>query len=155
MIDAGSLASVDGDSNYVRVQVLTNSGALDRQKQLAVVRKLTDIIAAAAGDPTLADRTWVLADGPDHGLQLHDSVGILPPSSPAGGMVHSGADGGPAAALARRLPGDRLARKPAPRCLVRAVANADRSQVSDLAVRAETFQSLSTPAPPAGCIARG
>jgi len=53
--DAGSLANVDGDSNFVRVQVLTNSGALERQKQLAVVRqlKLADIIAAAAGDPPL------------------------------------------------------------------------------------------------------
>ncbi len=55
-----SLANVDGDSTYVRVQVLTNAGALDRDKQLAVVRQLTDIVAAAAGDPTLADRTWVL-----------------------------------------------------------------------------------------------
>ena len=35
---AGSLANVDGDSNYVSVQVLTNLGALDRAKQLAVVR---------------------------------------------------------------------------------------------------------------------
>ena len=48
------LSNVDGDSNYVRVQVLTNSGALDRDKQLAVVRRLTDIVAAAAGDPALA-----------------------------------------------------------------------------------------------------
>ena len=53
-LPAGSLANVDGDSNYVRVQVLTNSGALDRDKQLAVVRQLTDIVAAAAGDPALA-----------------------------------------------------------------------------------------------------
>jgi hypothetical protein len=37
-LPAGSLSNVDGDSNYVRVQVLTNSGALDRDKQLAVVR---------------------------------------------------------------------------------------------------------------------
>jgi phenylpyruvate tautomerase PptA (4-oxalocrotonate tautomerase family) len=54
--------------NYVRVQVLTNSGALDRDKQLAVVRQLTDIVAAAAGDPTLADRTWVmLTETPEGG----------------------------------------------------------------------------------------
>ena len=37
-LPAGSLSNVDGDSDYVRVQVLTNSGALDRDKQLAVVR---------------------------------------------------------------------------------------------------------------------
>ncbi len=57
---AGTLANVDGDSNYVRVQVLTNAGALDRDKQLAVVEQLTDLVATAAGDPSLKDRTWVL-----------------------------------------------------------------------------------------------
>jgi phenylpyruvate tautomerase PptA (4-oxalocrotonate tautomerase family) len=55
-----ALANVDGDDDRVRVQVLTNAGALDRDKQLAAVRKLTDVVAAAAGDPALADRTWVL-----------------------------------------------------------------------------------------------
>jgi phenylpyruvate tautomerase PptA (4-oxalocrotonate tautomerase family) len=59
-LPAGDLSNVDGESNYVRVQVLTNAGALDRDKQLAVVRQLTDLVAAAAGDPTLVDRTWVL-----------------------------------------------------------------------------------------------
>jgi phenylpyruvate tautomerase PptA (4-oxalocrotonate tautomerase family) len=56
----GALSNVDGDSNYVRVQVLTNAGALDRKKQVSVVRQFTDLVAAAAGDPTLASRTWVL-----------------------------------------------------------------------------------------------
>jgi phenylpyruvate tautomerase PptA (4-oxalocrotonate tautomerase family) len=70
-LDAGSLANVDGDSNYVRVQVLTNAGALDRDKQLAVVRRLTDIVAAAAGDATLVDRTWVLlTEAPEGGWGL-------------------------------------------------------------------------------------
>jgi phenylpyruvate tautomerase PptA (4-oxalocrotonate tautomerase family) len=55
-----SLSNVDGDSGYVRVQVLTNAGALDRDKQLEVVRQLTEIVAAAAGDATLTDRTWVM-----------------------------------------------------------------------------------------------
>jgi phenylpyruvate tautomerase PptA (4-oxalocrotonate tautomerase family) len=53
-------ANVDGDDNYVRVQVLTNAGALDRAKQIARVRQLTDLVAAAADDPTLSERTWVL-----------------------------------------------------------------------------------------------
>lgn len=57
---AGALSNVDGDSNYVRVQVLTNMGALDRPKQIAVVRQLTDLVARAAGDDSLKDRTWVL-----------------------------------------------------------------------------------------------
>lgn len=56
---AGSISNVSGDSNYVRVQVLTNAGALDRAKQIAVVRQLTDLVAAAAEDPSLAERTWV------------------------------------------------------------------------------------------------
>ncbi|MEF2978654.1 tautomerase family protein [Subtercola sp. YIM 133946] len=59
-LPSGALSNVDGDTNYVRVQVLTNAGALDRDKQVAVVRQLTDLVAAAAGDPTLVDRTWVL-----------------------------------------------------------------------------------------------
>jgi len=56
----GAPSNVDGGSNYVRVQVLTNAGALDRDKQLAVVAKLTELVAAAAGDPGLNERTWVL-----------------------------------------------------------------------------------------------
>src|SRR4029077_7306033 len=56
----GGLSNVDGDGNYVRVQVLTNTAALNRDKQLAVVRQFTDLVAAAAGDPTLMARTWVL-----------------------------------------------------------------------------------------------
>jgi phenylpyruvate tautomerase PptA (4-oxalocrotonate tautomerase family) len=56
----GGLSNVEGDGNYVRVQVLTNSGALNRDKQLAVVSQFTDLVAAAAGDPSLSARTWVL-----------------------------------------------------------------------------------------------
>jgi phenylpyruvate tautomerase PptA (4-oxalocrotonate tautomerase family) len=59
-LPAGDLSNVDGESSYVRVQVLTNAGALDRDKQLAVVSQFTAIVADAAGDPTLAARTWVL-----------------------------------------------------------------------------------------------
>ncbi|HEX4190856.1 MAG TPA: hypothetical protein VHZ06_07645 [Marmoricola sp.] len=67
-LPAGSLANVEGDSDRVRVQVLTNAGALDRDKQIAAVRRLTDVVAAAAGDPSLAERTWVLlTEAPDGG----------------------------------------------------------------------------------------
>jgi phenylpyruvate tautomerase PptA (4-oxalocrotonate tautomerase family) len=70
-LPAHAIANVDGDSNYVRVQVLTNSGALDRDKQIAVVRQLTDLIAKAAGDPALAQRTWVLlTEAPQGGWGL-------------------------------------------------------------------------------------
>jgi phenylpyruvate tautomerase PptA (4-oxalocrotonate tautomerase family) len=57
---AAAISNVDGDSNYVRVQVLTNAGALDRDKQISLVRQLADLIAAAANDPDLKSRTWVL-----------------------------------------------------------------------------------------------
>ena len=66
------MSNVEGDSNYVRVQGLTNSGAMDRGKQLAVVRQLTEIIAVAVAAP--AARTWVLfteAPGGGWGLAGH------------------------------------------------------------------------------------
>lgn len=70
-LPAGCLSNVDGDSGYVRIQVLTNAGALDRGKQLAVVERLTAIAADAAGDPTLTGRTWVLlTEAPDGGWGL-------------------------------------------------------------------------------------
>jgi phenylpyruvate tautomerase PptA (4-oxalocrotonate tautomerase family) len=63
-----ALSNVTGDSNYVRVQILTPVGVLDRDKQVGVVKELTDIVAAAAGDATLAERTWVLlVESPDGG----------------------------------------------------------------------------------------
>src|SRR5580692_5076670 len=71
-LPADSLSNVDGDSNYVRVQVLTPIGVLDREKQLGVVRELTDIVAAAAGDPTLTERTWVLiTESPEGGWGIN------------------------------------------------------------------------------------
>src|SRR5262249_352804 len=67
-LPAACLSNVEGDSTHVRVQVLTNAGALDRDKQLAVVGRLTALVAEAAGDPALAARTWVLlTEGPDGG----------------------------------------------------------------------------------------
>ncbi len=67
----GAIANADGESNYVRVQVLTNAGALDREKQIAVVRGLTDLVAAAAGDASLTERTWVLlTEAPEGGWGL-------------------------------------------------------------------------------------
>jgi len=70
-LPAGSLSNVDGDGSYVRIQVLTNAGALDRRKQLAVVERLTAIAADAAGDPGLTARTWVLlTEAPDGGWGL-------------------------------------------------------------------------------------
>jgi phenylpyruvate tautomerase PptA (4-oxalocrotonate tautomerase family) len=70
-LPSGAISNVDGDGNYVRVQVLTNAGALNRDKQLAVVRQFTDLIAAATGDSTLTERTWVqLTEAPEGGWGL-------------------------------------------------------------------------------------
>ena len=70
-LDDKSLSNVDGDSSYVRVQVLTNAGALNRDKQLAVVAQFTALVAAAGGDQDLANRTWVLlTEAPDGGWGL-------------------------------------------------------------------------------------
>ena len=56
----GAISNVDGDSDYVRVQVLTNAGALDRDQQLAVVEQFVGLVVDAAGNDDLAKRTWVL-----------------------------------------------------------------------------------------------
>jgi len=67
-MDAPAISNVAGDSNYVRVQVLTPIGVLDRDKQLGVVKELTEIVANAAGDPSLSERTWVLlTESPEGG----------------------------------------------------------------------------------------
>ena len=56
-LPAEAISNAAGESNYVRVQVLTPVGVLDRDKQLGVVKELTDIVAAAATDPALVSRT--------------------------------------------------------------------------------------------------
>ena len=67
-MDAATISNVAGESNYVRVQVLTPVGVLDRDKQLGVVKELTNLVAAAAGDPSLRERTWVLlSESPEGG----------------------------------------------------------------------------------------
>ncbi|HLK43985.1 MAG TPA: hypothetical protein VKV34_11635 [Thermoleophilia bacterium] len=79
-LPAGAISDVDGSGDHVRVQVLTPVGVLDRDKQLGVVRELTEIVAAAAGDPTLGERTWVLiTESPDGGWGI-------------GGHANTGAD---------------------------------------------------------------
>jgi phenylpyruvate tautomerase PptA (4-oxalocrotonate tautomerase family) len=64
----GSISDVSSDGRHIRVQVLTPAGVLNREKQLGVVKELTEIVVAAAGDPDLAARTWVLiVESPDGG----------------------------------------------------------------------------------------
>ena len=71
-----AIANVDGDSNYVRVQVLTNSGALTREKQLAVVEKLTELVATEAD--------WhehAVEAGLDEFTEVSSALGCRTPSS--------------------------------------------------------------------------
>ena len=79
-LPAEAISNVSGDSDYVRVQVLTPAGVLDRDKQLGVVEELTEIVARAAGDPKLSERTWVLiTESPEGGWGI-------------GGHANTGAD---------------------------------------------------------------
>jgi len=59
-LPSDAISNAAGASDYIRVQVLTPVGVLDRDKQLGVVKELTEIVAEAAGDPSYAERTWVL-----------------------------------------------------------------------------------------------
>jgi phenylpyruvate tautomerase PptA (4-oxalocrotonate tautomerase family) len=67
-MDEAAISNITGKSNYVRVPMLTPVGVLDREKQLGVVKELTEIIASAAADPGLSERTWVLlTESPEGG----------------------------------------------------------------------------------------
>ena len=67
----GARSNVEGNSTYVRLQVLTDAGTLDREKQIAVVRQFTALIATQLGDSSLTDRTWVLlTEAPEGGWGL-------------------------------------------------------------------------------------
>ena len=66
-----AIANVDGGSDCVRVQVLTNAGALDRRKQITLVSRLTALIAGTAGNPPPPERIWVLlTEAPEGGWGL-------------------------------------------------------------------------------------
>jgi hypothetical protein len=64
---AGAIANADGDDNYVRVQVLTNAGTLNRDKQFDLVEQLTEPAATASNNAELKKRTWILLTEAIHG----------------------------------------------------------------------------------------
>jgi len=67
-LPAEAIANAAGDGNYIRVQVLTPVNVLDRDKQIGVVKELTEIVVAAAGDSSYGERTWVLiTESPEGG----------------------------------------------------------------------------------------
>jgi hypothetical protein len=59
-LPSDSVANVNGASDSVRVQVLTNAGSVDRTEQIAMVARLRAVIAGAPGNPPPAARIWVL-----------------------------------------------------------------------------------------------
>jgi phenylpyruvate tautomerase PptA (4-oxalocrotonate tautomerase family) len=70
-LPADAFGDSKGSSHHIRIDVLTPVGILDRDKKLGVTAELTDLVVAAAGDPSLRDRTWVLiAETPDGGWGL-------------------------------------------------------------------------------------
>ena len=70
-LSSDAISNVDGGWDCVRVQVLTNAGALDRHKQIAMVVRLTELIAGAPGKPPAPGRIWVvLTEAPDGGWGL-------------------------------------------------------------------------------------
>src|SRR2546427_2131658 len=70
-LPAEAIANAAGAGNYIRVQVLTPVNVLDRDKQLGVVKELTELVAAAAGNPSYAERTWVLiTESPEGGWRI-------------------------------------------------------------------------------------
>ncbi|MFC8450155.1 4-oxalocrotonate tautomerase family protein [Kitasatospora sp. NPDC057223] len=66
-LDPEAFSDAAGDSQHARVSVTTNAGALDREQQLGLVREITDIVADAAGDRSLAERTWVTLSAAEPG----------------------------------------------------------------------------------------
>jgi phenylpyruvate tautomerase PptA (4-oxalocrotonate tautomerase family) len=97
-LPVGAISNVEGEAGYVRVQVLTNSGALDRDKQLAVVSRFTDLVATAAAKPELRDRTWVLlTEATDGGWGLwghaHTNAELVAAARAEAARLSSGAEG--------------------------------------------------------------
>jgi phenylpyruvate tautomerase PptA (4-oxalocrotonate tautomerase family) len=59
-LSPAAISDASGAGDHARVQVLTNAGALDREKQLAVVTALSDLVVEASDGRMPAERIWVL-----------------------------------------------------------------------------------------------
>jgi phenylpyruvate tautomerase PptA (4-oxalocrotonate tautomerase family) len=61
LTDEGTITTAAGDDlRNVRVQIITPPNALSRPGQIQLVREISVIIAKHAGDPSQAERTWVV-----------------------------------------------------------------------------------------------
>ncbi|MGA3158879.1 MAG: hypothetical protein ABSE43_15020 [Steroidobacteraceae bacterium] len=52
--------AASANARTVRVQVITPPGALSRAGQKQIVKEATEIVARISGDPSQAQRTWVI-----------------------------------------------------------------------------------------------
>jgi phenylpyruvate tautomerase PptA (4-oxalocrotonate tautomerase family) len=52
--------AAEPSARSVRVQIITPPGSLNRDGQKQITREATEIVARFAGDPSLAERTWVI-----------------------------------------------------------------------------------------------
>jgi phenylpyruvate tautomerase PptA (4-oxalocrotonate tautomerase family) len=60
-MDPGTVHTAATDSaRTVRVQIITPPSALTRAGQKQLVKDVTDIVASISGDPSQAQRTWVI-----------------------------------------------------------------------------------------------
>jgi phenylpyruvate tautomerase PptA (4-oxalocrotonate tautomerase family) len=48
------------NARAVRVQIITPPGSLNRDGQKQITKEATEIVSRIAGDPSLAERTWVI-----------------------------------------------------------------------------------------------
>src|SRR5258708_23443210 len=71
-LPSDAISNVDGDSDRVRVTVLTTPAALDRAQQLGVIRVLPHRVAEADVDTTLLDRTWWPSRSAPASSRLHN-----------------------------------------------------------------------------------
>ena len=64
MIDVYAPAGAFADKSQLarRVQVLTNAGALDRDKQIALVERLTALVSGAPGNPPPPEQSSIPVD---------------------------------------------------------------------------------------------
>jgi phenylpyruvate tautomerase PptA (4-oxalocrotonate tautomerase family) len=52
--------AASANARVVRVQIITPPGALTRPGQMQLVKEITELLADVCGDPSQAERTWVL-----------------------------------------------------------------------------------------------
>lgn len=67
-LDADAFSTAGGGADHVRVNVMTNAAALNREQQIGLVGEITKLVAEASVDTSVAERTWVtLSEAVDGG----------------------------------------------------------------------------------------